>query len=530
MRQSHTFKKLLLITAMSGGLLLAGCDGDDGKDGKDGADGQSAGGEASSPLAVTTSGFAIPGDAILVAPDAVDGDDITEALSVALFDLPEDALVVLPKGRFVVTESIVVNSASGLTLTGHGIHETVLDFSTSNGDDAFRFQGGNGITVRDMAVYEAPKNGIKATNVNGIHMTYTATVWEGELEANNGAYGLYPLKSQNVLLENNYAFGSADAGIYVGQSENIVVRNNTAKQNVAGIEIENSTMADVYNNIAVGNSGGILVFDLPGLDKAYGGNVRIFNNHAYSNNAANVGAGVVGLVPPGTGALILATSDVEMYNNQLTDNATTAVAITSYLLVDDDLANYPANYGATMGDGWSPTLKNVYLHNNTIARNGDDPQGALLQPIIDGYGSNMNSKGSPQTFPAILYDGIGELLSNTGDLAGFNALVGPDAQADGVNYDPYDAGDQICANSNINANPAPAYDEVNTGLVYPDDPADVTQVDGEGNPLPHLLIDQMVNNTYLNCVQPRLAPAVVNFRNNIYGCTGDDLAEAACAL
>ncbi len=142
-------------------------------------------------------------------------------------------------------------------------------------------------------------------------------------------------------------------------------------------------MADVYNNIAVGNSGGILVFDLPGgLDKAYGGNVRIFNNHAYSNNAANVGgAGVVGLVPPGTGALILATSDVEMYNNQLTDNATTAVAITSYLLVDDDLANYPpANYGATMGDGWSPTLKNVYLHNNTIARNGDDPQGALLQP------------------------------------------------------------------------------------------------------------------------------------------------------
>jgi hypothetical protein len=27
-----------------------------------------------------------------------------------------------------------------------------------------------------------------------------------------------------------------------------------------------------------------------------------------------------------------------------------------------------------------------------------------------------------------------------------------------------------------------------------------------------------------------VAPAVVNFRNNIYGCTGDDLAEAACAL
>ncbi|SFM14029.1 parallel beta-helix domain-containing protein [Marinobacter zhejiangensis] len=525
MRQTKTFKKLLLVTAISSGLLLTGCGGDDGKDGKDGTDGQS--GDVSTQLGVTTSGFPIPEDAILVAPDAEDGDDITEALSVALFDVPEDAIVVLPKGRFVVTESIVVNSASGLTLTGYGINETILDFASSYGDDAFRFQGGNGITVRDLGVYEAPKNGIKATNVNGIHMTYTATVWEGELEANNGAYGLYPLKSQNVLLENNYAFGSADAGIYVGQSENIVVRNNTAKQNVAGIEIENSTMADVYNNIAVGNSGGILVFDLPGLDKAYGGNVRIFNNNAYSNNADNVGAGVVGMVPPGTGILNLATSGVEIYNNQITDNDTTAVAITSYLLVDDDLASYPANYGTTMGNGWSPTLKNVYMHNNTIARNGGNPQGTLLQPIIDGYTIGMGV-----TFPAILYDGIGQFLSNTGDLSAFNGLVGAEAAADGVNYNPYAAGDRICLNSNINGNPAPDYAEVNTGLVYPAELADFDPalVDGNGNPLPHLLIDQMINNTYLNCTQPRLAPAVVNFRNNIYGCTGDDLAEAACAL
>ncbi|MDO6443351.1 parallel beta-helix domain-containing protein [Marinobacter sp. 2_MG-2023] len=528
MRQKVKLSKIFTISALASGLLLAGCgdDGDDGKDGKDGV----AGEVGQSVVVSTTSGFAITEDAIFVAPDAVDGDDITEALSLALFDLSEDALVVLPKGRFVVTESIVVNSARGLTLSGHGINETILDFSTSNGDDAFRFQGGNGITVRDLGVYEAPKNGIKTTNVNGIHITYTATVWEGDLEANNGAYGLYPLKSQNVLMENNYAFGSADAGIYVGQSENIVVRNNTAKQNVAGIEIENSTMADVYNNIAVGNSGGILVFDLPGLDKAYGGNVRVFNNQAYNNNADNVGAGVVGMVPPGTGVLVLATSDVEIYNNQITDNETTAAAITSYLLVDDDVSSYAANYGATIANGWSPTLKNVYLHNNTIARNGANPRGALLAPVIGGYTSGMNSSGMAQTFPAILYGGIGELLSNTGTLGAFNGIVGPDAAADGVNYDPYGPGDLICANSNINGNAAPDYENVNTGLVYPTNPADLTLVDGDGNPQPHLLIDRMVNNTYLNCVQPRLAPAEVNFRNTIYGCTGDDLAEAACAL
>ena len=529
MRQKANLSKIFTISAIASGLLLAGC-GDDGEDGKDGKDGIS-GNAGQSVVVSTTSGFAITENAVFVAPDAANGDDITEALSLALFDIQEDALVVLPKGRFMVTEGIVVNSARGLTITGHGINETILDFSTSNGDDAFRFQGGNGITVRDFGVYEAPKNGIKTTNVNGIHIAYTATVWEGELEADNGAYGLYPLKSQNVLMENNYSYGSADAGIYVGQSENIVVRNNTAKNNVAGIEIENSSMADVYNNIAVGNSGGILSFDLPGLEKAYGGNVRIFNNQIYANNADNVGAGVVGAVPPGTGVIVLAASGVEIYNNQITDNETTAVAITSYFLIDDDVSSYPANYGATMQDGWSPTLKNVYLHNNTIARNGSNPRGDLLAPIIGGYTSVMNSSGMAQTFPVILYGGIGELLSNLGNqgIGGFNAIVGPDAAAAGVNYDPYGPGDLICANSNINGNPAPEYEEVNTGLVYPVDTASAT-FDGNGDPEAQLLIDQMVNNTYLNCVQPRLAPAKVNFRNNIYGCTGDDLAEAACAL
>src|SRR5690554_6874313 len=190
MRHRSKLSKIFTISALASGLLLAGC-GDDGKDGKD----------AQSNVGSTTSGFVIPESAIFVAQDAADGENITEALSLALFEAPEDALVVLPQGRFDVTESIVVNSARGLTVAGHGMNETILDFSTSNGDDAFRFQGGNGITVRDLAVYEAPKNGIKTTNVNGIHIT------------------------------------------------------NTAKNNVAGIEIENSSMADVYNNIAVGNSG-----------------------------------------------------------------------------------------------------------------------------------------------------------------------------------------------------------------------------------------------------------------------------------
>jgi len=487
-------------------------------------------GGAVDPSKVTTSGFAFPADAVYVAPDAQNGDDITEALLLALFEVADDSVVVLPEGEFVVSQTITISAANGLILTGYGIDATKLDFTQSTGDDGIRFEGGVDITARDFGVYETNKNGIKVVGANGVYLAHTATVWEGPLEESQGAYGLYPLQSQNILMEYNYAYGSADAGIYVGQSNNIIVRENTAKYNVAGIEIENSTMADVYNNLAVNNAAGILAFDLPGLEQAYGGNVRIFNNEVYANNTENVGNGAVGIAPPGTGVLIFAMSDVEIYNNVITDNRTSALEVASYLMADGDVANYPANYGATIANGWSPLIKNIYMHDNFIARNGDNPGGTLLEEVIAGYASPFNASGEPQVFPAIIYDGIGELLSNAGALADFNLMVGPDAAADGVNFNPYNVDDLICANGNVNGNPAPSYDDVNTGLVYGTNPLDAFNWDGDGNPTPSLLIDSMVNQSFLNCVQNRLPSAVVSFKGKAYGCTGDDIAEPACAL
>ena len=536
-------KSLCLCLAAA---LLSGCGGDDGDDGMNGVDGQdgaagAAGSDGSgnaNPEFVTTSGFSFPSDSIFVAPEAVDGDNITNDLLLALFDAPAGSTVVMPKGAFVIDETITVANANELTLTGYGITDTKLDFTGATGDDAIRFEGGLDITVRDFGVYEANKNGIKVVGANGVHLTYTATVWEGDLTADNGAYGLYPLQSQNILMEHNYARGSADAGIYVGQSNNIIVRNNIAKENVAGIEIENSNNADVYNNLAVGNTGGILVFDLPGLDQAYGGNVRVFNNESYANNAENfAGGGAVSIVPPGTGILIFATSGVEIYNNELTDNETSAIEIASYFLSDPDVANYATNYGGTIANGWSPQIKNVYMHDNVIKRSGANPRGSLVTDIVNGYTAPVGVGGKGETMPAILYGGIGELLSNAGELAAFNGLVGAEAQADGVNYNPYTADDLICANNNINDNEPAAetqFPHVNIGLVYGTDPTDLTNFDfssGSPVPIPTLRSEPVQgNSTLLNCTQDRLAATEVNFRGKTYGCAGDDLAEPACAL
>ena len=98
---------------------------------------------------------------------------------------------------------------------------------------------------------------------------------------------MYPVESKNVLIDSCVAIGASDAGIYVGQSENIIVKNSVAEFNVAGIEIENSYYADVFNNYASNNTGGILVFDLPDIPQQGGHHIRVFNNKSVNNNTDN---------------------------------------------------------------------------------------------------------------------------------------------------------------------------------------------------------------------------------------------------
>ena len=112
---------------------------------------------------------------------------------------------------------------------------------------------------------------IKVQETDGIAFINVKAEWTGKPDEKNGAYGLYPVMCSNVLIDQCEAVGASDAGIYVGQSKDIIVKNSVAHHNVAGIEIENSLNADVFDNLAYENTGGLLVFDLPGLVQKKGG-------------------------------------------------------------------------------------------------------------------------------------------------------------------------------------------------------------------------------------------------------------------
>jgi parallel beta-helix repeat protein len=157
--------------------------------------------------------------------------------------------------------------------------------------------------------------------------------------------------------------GASDAGIYVGQSRDITVRNNIVEYNVAGIEIENSRNALVENNIATRNTGGLLVFDLPGLPVMNGGNVILRRNVVVDNDTPNFAppGNIVASVRRGTGVLVMANDGVLIEEKRLDNNPTAHVMVVAYTQAFED-----ARY--------NPYARNVIVGPNAFGRGGDDPQ------------------------------------------------------------------------------------------------------------------------------------------------------------
>ena len=269
------------------------------------------------------------------------------------FMLAEDNEVIeLASGHFLFSKSLILDGKKNITIKGAGIDETVLSFKgQKDGAEGIRVANCENIVFKDFTIEDAAGDNIKVTDTDGISFHRIGSAWTGIVDEENGAYGLYPVLCKNVLVEECQVIGASDAGIYVGQSENVIIRNNIVYWNVAGIESENSENVDIYGNEAYDNTGGILVFDLPGLTR-YGSDIRVYDNKVHKNNLKNFApkGNIVGTVPPGTGMLILATRKVDIYQNQIKDNKTIGIGIVSYDLVSE---LYQENRSAEEGQNGS---------------------------------------------------------------------------------------------------------------------------------------------------------------------------------
>lgn len=294
------------------------------------------------------------------------GQNIQKTLQTQLILAEDGDTIHLPTGLHSFNITLSLDEKKNLVIQGAGENETILDFSAQkDGAEGLRVSNCQNIVLSDFSVKDTRGDAIKVQNTDQIVFRRLKTYWSGKPGPDNGAYGLYPVSCKRVLIEYCTAEGASDAGIYVGQSEDIVVRNCTARYNVAGIEIENSERAEVYNCLATQNTGGILVFDLPDLPKKRGGHVRIYENMVVENNHKNFApkGNIVGTVPPGTGILVLAASDVEIHKNVIRQNKTVGTGIISYFITEEPIKD----------SAYYPYPQSIYIHDNTYEREKGRP-------------------------------------------------------------------------------------------------------------------------------------------------------------
>ena len=321
---------------------------------------------------------------ITIYPSADPYTEIQEALILAN---PGD-IVHISEGFYKLEDSLSID-IDNLTLQGDGINKTILSFKDQMSGAQGLSVTSDGVILQDFAVEDAKGDAIKVKGVHGISFIRIRTEWTNGPDELNGAYGLYPVESKNVLIDSCVAIGASDAGIYVGQSENIIVKNSRAEFNVAGIEIENSYYADVFDNHAENNTGGILVFDLPDIPQQGGHHVRVFRNKSINNNTDNFApeGNIVGEVPRGTGIIIQANSYVEIFENDIGGNDTVNIAIVTYGYETEDKNYYPHP-------------RAIQVHNNRFTKSGNNPDletGELAKILYELSDKNM---------PDIFWDGI----------------------------------------------------------------------------------------------------------------------------
>lgn len=316
------------------------------------------------------------------------GPNAYESLQEAMILMSPGDSILIKSGEYFFEDSLSLD-VDNAVIRGEGLNATILNFKNQKSGAQGILVTSNKVVLRDFAVIDAKGDAIKVIGADGIAMINLRTEWTGGPKSTNGAYGLYPVESKDVYIDGCIAIGASDAGIYVGQSKNIIVKNSQAMYNVAGIEIENSYYADVFNNKAQHNTGGILVFDLPDLPQQGGYHVRVFNNKITNNDTDNFApeGNIVGEVPRGTGIIVQANSQVEIFQNNIGENDTVNIAVVSYQLETEDKDYYP-----------HPSK--IQIHNNSFGRSGFDPD------LDTGDLSKILFSLSDGDMPDIFWDGV----------------------------------------------------------------------------------------------------------------------------
>ena len=333
-------------------------------------------------------------------------------------------------GFFDLGTTLQLANTEAITIQGCGKDKTVLSFRDSNQQVGILAVNVRGLVIEDLTVADTDGNGFELRAVDhgtlrrvrafwssgggnqsatpitkdnyddgvmNVACTQPATLDPRAPENRNrpeaqspdytvsdqaGRYGIYPVSSENILIEDAESIGASDAGIYVGQTNTTIIRRSRAAFNVFGFEIENVQGGEYYDNLAECNTGGFLIYDLDGNLRQYGDHTRMYKNVSRNNNTYNfTEGGFVANVPPGSGMITLSYDRIDVFENVFENNNTGGIIHASYEL-------FPEGAGRPTEKRIDFYTEGMHIWNNTFRNNGN---GLPLATTNDLYGEDITA-------------------------------------------------------------------------------------------------------------------------------------------
>jgi parallel beta-helix repeat protein len=211
----------------------------------------------------------------------------------------EDGTILVPPSPLPDNFCTKSSGGSGVCVVGKLKHGQMVDPANKDTITGILFRGW-------------PSMGVFAFGTTNLSITNNGSDGAGE-------YGFARFESSGGLIEKNWATGSEEAGIYVGDSANAnaVVEGNDVSDNQLGIFIRHTRKVEVAYNHAQGNCEGVLVLDdgQPGG----AGNINIHNNVFDANNKF-CPAGDENPPLQGGGVLLFGATNSIVAQNQVLNN------------------------------------------------------------------------------------------------------------------------------------------------------------------------------------------------------------------
>ena len=102
---------------------------------------------------------------------------------------------------------------SGVTIRGAGMNQSILSFANQVQGAEGLLITANDFVIEDLAMKDTIGDAPKLIEHQCYH-PWSRTEWTNGPDPENGAYGIYPVQSRNILIDGSVAIGAADADLY----------------------------------------------------------------------------------------------------------------------------------------------------------------------------------------------------------------------------------------------------------------------------------------------------------------------------